>query len=78
MAEAWFALSVRDQAEALEVAAGCSGRPAHLWERTSGVVRALGVIDGLANQGCAGKREHPGKTLVSTLSGRYDRVHPIQ
>ncbi len=44
MAEAWFALSLKDQAEALEVAAGRSGRPAHLLEKDIWVVWALGVI----------------------------------
>lgn len=44
MAEAWFALSLKDQAEALEVAAGRSGRPAHLLEEDIWVVWALGVI----------------------------------
>jgi hypothetical protein len=44
MAEAWFALSARDQGDALEVAAGRSGRPAHLLEKDIWVVWALGVI----------------------------------
>ena len=44
MAEAWFALSAADQADALEVAAGRSGRPAHLLEKDIWVVWALGVI----------------------------------
>lgn len=44
MAEAWFALSVADQAEALEVAAGRCGRPAHLLEKDIWVVWALGAI----------------------------------
>ena len=46
MAEAWFAVSAADQAEALEVAAGRSGRPAHLLEKDIWVVLALGVIYG--------------------------------
>lgn len=44
MADTWFALSVADQAEALEVASGRSGRPAHLLEKDIWVVWALGVI----------------------------------
>lgn len=48
MAEAWFALSAADQAEALEVAAGRSGRPAHLLEKDIWVMWALGVIYGSA------------------------------
>jgi hypothetical protein len=33
MPESWFELSSADQAEALEVAAGRSGRPAYLLEK---------------------------------------------
>ena len=44
MAGAWFGLSLKDQAEALEVAAGRSGRPAHLLEKDIWVVWALDVI----------------------------------
>ena len=44
MAESWFALSHKDQAEALEVASGRSGRPAHLLEKDIWVVWALSVI----------------------------------
>ena len=41
MAESWFALSQKDQAEALEVASGRSGRPAHLLEKDIWVVWVL-------------------------------------
>lgn len=46
MAESWFTLSRQDQAEALEVAAGRSGRPAHLLEKDIWVVWALSAIYG--------------------------------
>lgn len=51
MAEPWFALSRSDRAEALEVAAGQGGRPAHLLEKDIWVVWALSAIYGsqLAN-----------------------------
>lgn len=44
MAESWFALSRQDQAEALEVAAGRCGRPAHLLEKDLWVVWTLSAI----------------------------------
>lgn len=44
MAETWFSLSIADQGEALEVAAGRSARPAHLLEKDIWVVWALDVI----------------------------------
>ena len=44
MAESWFSLSRADQAEALEVAAGQTGRPAHLLEKDIWVVWALSAI----------------------------------
>ena len=46
MAESWFALNQKDQVDALEVAAGRSGRPAHLLEKDIWVVWALSVIYG--------------------------------
>ena len=46
MAESWFALSRQDQAEVLEVAAGRSGRPAHLLEKDIWMVWALSAIYG--------------------------------
>lgn len=44
MPESWFELSSTDQSEALEVAAGRSGRPAHLLEKDIWVVWALSAI----------------------------------
>ncbi len=44
MPESWFELSPADQSEALEVAAGRSGRPAHLLEKDIWVVWALAAI----------------------------------
>jgi len=44
MPESWFELSSADQSEALEVAAGRSGRPAHLLEKDIWVVWALCAI----------------------------------
>lgn len=44
MSEAWFSLSRSDQIEALEVAAGRSGRPTHLLEKDIWVVWALSAI----------------------------------
>lgn len=46
MAESWFRLSHEDQAEALEVAAARSGRPAHLLEKDIWVVWVLSAIYG--------------------------------
>lgn len=44
MPESWFELSSTDQSEALEVAAGRSGRPAHLLEKDIWVVWTLAAI----------------------------------
>lgn len=44
MPESWFELSSADQSEALEVAAGRSGRPVHLLEKDIWVVWALSAI----------------------------------
>ena len=44
MPESWFELSSADQSEALEVATGRSGRPAHLLEKDIWVVWALSAI----------------------------------
>jgi hypothetical protein len=44
MAENWFQLSPGDQAEALEVAAGQTGRPAHLLEKDIWVVWTLDTL----------------------------------
>lgn len=44
MLDSWFDLSTADQAEALEVVAGQSGRPAHLLEKDIWVVWSLSAI----------------------------------
>lgn len=44
MAESWFTLSRDDQSEALEAAAGQTGRPAHLLEKDIWVVWTLSAI----------------------------------
>ena len=44
MSESWFALSRKDQSEALEVAAAKTGRPAHLFEKDIWVVWTLSAI----------------------------------
>lgn len=44
MAESYFSLSTKDQAEALLSAAGATGRPAYLLEKDVWVVWALGVL----------------------------------
>ena len=46
MADAWIGLSRQDQAEALEVAAARTGRPAHLLEKDIWVVWVLSAIYG--------------------------------
>jgi len=51
MPESWFELSSADQSEALEVAAGRSGRPAHLLEKDIWVVWALSTIYDLNRPG---------------------------
>jgi len=44
VSESWFALSRKDQSEALEVAAAKTGRPAHLLEKDIWVVWTLSAI----------------------------------
>lgn len=44
MPESWFELNLADQSEALEVAAGRSGRPAHLLEKDIWVVWSLAAL----------------------------------
>jgi hypothetical protein len=64
MAESWFSLSQGDQAEALEVAAGRSGRPAHLLEKDIWVVWTLSAIYGSA---LADKLTFKGGTSLSKV-----------
>ena len=44
MSELWFELSAADKTDALEVAAGQAGRPAHLLEKDIWVVWTLAAI----------------------------------
>lgn len=70
MAESWFGLSREDQAEALEVAAGRSGRPAHLLEKDIWVVWALSAIYGSP---LAGTLTFKGGTSLSKVYKIIDR-----
>ncbi|MFZ6813795.1 nucleotidyl transferase AbiEii/AbiGii toxin family protein [Undibacterium sp. Rencai35W] len=70
MAESWFALSRQDQAEALEVAADRTGRPAHLLEKDIWVVWALAAIYGST---LAGKLTFKGGTSLSKVYKIIDR-----
>ena len=70
MSESWFALSRADQAEALEVAAGRTGRPAHLLEKDIWVVWALSAIYGSP---LAEKLTFKGGTSLSKVYKIIDR-----
>ena len=70
MSESWFALSHADQAEALEVAAGRTGRPAHLLEKDIWVVWALSAIYGST---LADKLTFKGGTSLSKVYKIIDR-----
>ena len=70
MSESWFALSRADQAEALEVAAGRTGRPAHLLEKDILVVWALSAIYGSP---LAEKLTFKGGTSLSKVYKIIDR-----
>ena len=70
MSESWFALSRADQAEALEVAAGRTGRPAHLLEKDIWVVWALSAIYGST---LAEKLTFKGGTSLSKVYKIIDR-----
>lgn len=70
MSESWFALSGADQAEALEVAAGRTGRPAHLLEKDIWVVWALSAIYGTT---LAEKLTFKGGTSLSKVYKIIDR-----
>lgn len=70
MAEFWFSLSRDDQAEALEVAAGKSGRPAHLLEKDIWVVWTLSAI---YNSTLADKLTFKGGTSLSKVYRIIDR-----
>lgn len=70
MAESWFTLSLQDQAEALEVAAGRTGRPAHLLEKDVWIVWVLSVI---YNSVLAEKLTFKGGTSLSKVYGIIER-----
>ena len=70
MAESWFTLSRLDQAEALEVAAGKIGRPAHLIEKDIWVVWVLSAI---YESSLAGKLTFKGGTSLSKAYKIIDR-----
>lgn len=70
MAEPWFSLSREDQAEALEVAAGRTGRPAHLLEKDVWIVWVLATI---YNSALAEKLTFKGGTSLSKVYGIIER-----
>jgi hypothetical protein len=70
MAESWFALSRKDQAEALEVAAAQTGRPTHLLEKDIWVVWTLSAIYGSS---LADKLTFKGGTSLSKVYKIIDR-----
>lgn len=70
MAESWLALSRQDQAEALEVAAARTGRPAHLLEKDIWVVWVLSAIYG---SDLAKTLTFKGGTSLSKAFGIIDR-----
>jgi hypothetical protein len=70
MAELWFSLSRSDQAEALEVAAARTGRPAHLLEKDIWVVWALSAI---YSSSLASKLTFKGGTSLSKVYKIIDR-----
>lgn len=70
MAEPWFGLSRQDQAEALEVAAARTGRPAHLLEKDIWVVWVLSAI---YSSGLARTLTFKGGTSLSKVYRIIDR-----
>jgi len=70
LSESWFSLSRADQAEALDVAAGRTGRPAHLLEKDIWVVWALSAIYGST---LAEKLTFKGGTSLSKVYKIIDR-----
>lgn len=70
MADAWIGLSHQDQAEALEVAAARTGRPAHLLEKDIWVVWVLSAIYG---SDLAKTLTFKGGTSLSKAFGVIDR-----
>ena len=70
MVDSWFALSRKDQTEALEVAAAQTGRPPHLLEKDIWVVLTLSAIYG---SGLADKLTFKGGTSLSKVYKIIDR-----
>ena len=70
MAESWFSLGRQDQAEALEVAADRTGRPAHLLEKDIWIVWALAAI---YDSALASKLTFKGGTSLSKVYKIIDR-----
>lgn len=70
MADSWFALSRKDQAEALEVAAAQTGRPPHLLEKDIWVVWSLSSI---YRSALADKLTFKGGTSLSKVYKVIDR-----
>ena len=70
MADSWFALSRKDQTEALEVAAAQTGRPPHLLEKDIWIVLTLSAIYG---SGLADKLTFKGGTSLSKVYKIIDR-----
>ncbi|MFM7759454.1 MAG: nucleotidyl transferase AbiEii/AbiGii toxin family protein [Burkholderiaceae bacterium] len=70
MADSWFTLSRADQAEALEVAAGRTGRPPHLLEKDIWVVWTLSAI---YESSLAEKLTFKGGTSLSKVYKIIDR-----
>ena len=70
LAESWFGLGRKDQAEALEFAAGRCGRPAHLLEKDIWIVWALSAI---CRSPLAGKLTFKGGTSLSKVYKIIDR-----
>jgi hypothetical protein len=70
LADAWFSLSRKDRAEALEVAAAQTGRPAHLLEKDIWVVWTLSAIYASA---LADKLTFKGGTSLSKVYRIIDR-----
>jgi len=70
LADSWFALSRKDQAEALEVAAAQTGRPPHLLEKDIWVVWTLSAI---YKSGLTDKLTFKGGTSLSKVYKIIDR-----
>lgn len=74
MPESWFELNLADQSEALEVAAGRSGRPAHLLEKDIWVVWSLAA---LYNSSLGDTLTFKGGTSLSKIYKVIDRFSEV-